>query len=91
MNNKFPNASVSFNIEMNEDVKDFFIRMINESKSRDQAVRSRIMQLFNEHVRIDMQDDMDADDAIIAYNQLVELFAIGYQCGWNDRNSLCKK
>ena len=48
----------------------------------EEAYKERIRQLFDEHINI---DGKAADEA---YNQILQVFAIGYQCGWNDHYSL---
>ena len=74
--------TLTFQVEASEDVKAFFDRMQKESKETEEAYKERIRQLFDEHINIDGK----ADDE--TYNQVLQVFAIGYQCGWNDHYSL---
>ena len=74
--------TLTFQVEASEDMKAFFDRMQKESKEKEEAYKERIRQLFNEHINI---DGKAADEA---YNQILQVFAIGYQCGWNDHYSL---
>ena len=74
--------TLTFQVEASEDMKAFFDRMLKESKEKEEAYKERIRQLFDEHINI---DGKAADEA---YNQILQVFAIGYQCGWNDHYSL---
>jgi hypothetical protein len=74
--------TLTFQVEASEEMKAFFDRMLKESKEKEEAYKERIRQLFNEHINI---DGKAADEA---YNQILQVFAIGYQCGWNDHYSL---
>lgn len=74
----FPDASISFDIEVNEETNAFIQRMFDESKGREDAIRERIMQLFNEHIQI---EEWVPDDAKTVFQNI---FSIGYQLGWND-------
>jgi hypothetical protein len=58
--------------------------MLKEMKDQETAIRERIEQLFGEYVTI------ECDKKDKAYKYMMELFAIGYQLGWNDRHSLDK-
>ncbi len=73
----FPSWSVTFQIEADEKMKDFFARMEREHKELEIAVRERIVQLFHEFVTLERP-------AKIAENKFFDLFSIGYQLGWND-------
>ena len=74
--------SLTFQVEASEDMKAFFDRMQKESKEREEAYKERIRQLFNEHINI------DGEAADEFYNKILQVFAIGYQCGWNDHYSI---
>ena len=74
--------SLTFQVEASEDMKAFFDRMQKESKEKEEAYKERIRQLFNEHINI------DGETADEFYNKILQVFAIGYQCGWNDHYSL---
>ena len=80
-------SSMSFTFDMkpNEESRAFFERMMNEYKERDEAFKERIKQLFDEHIGV------GGEKADEAYNQVLQVFAIGYQCGWNDLYSIKKK
>lgn len=77
--------TLTFQVEASEDAKAFFDRMLKEDKEREEAYKERIRQLFNEHINI------DEDVADELYNKVLQVFAIGYQCGWNDHYSLFQK
>ena len=74
--------TLTFQVEASEDMKAFFDRMQKESKEKEEAYKERIRQLFNEHINI------DGEAAVEFYNKILQVFAIGYQCGWNDHYSL---
>ena len=80
-------SSMSFTFDMkpDEESKAFFQRMLDEYKERDEAFKERIKQLFDEHIGV------GGEKADEAYSQVLQVFAIGYQCGWNDLYSLNKK
>lgn len=78
-------TTLTFDMNVDEEGKAFFERMLKEMKDKETAIRERIEQLFGEYVMIGggKKDE--------AYQDLLKLFAIGYQLGWNDRHSLDKK
>lgn len=78
-------TTLSFRMEVNEEGKAYFERMLKEMKDKETAIRERIEQLFGEYVMIGGEKKDEA------YQDLLKLFAIGYQLGWNDRHSLDKK
>jgi hypothetical protein len=78
-------TTLSFRMEVNEEGKAYFERMLKEMKDKETAIRERIEQLFGEYVMIGGEKKDEA------YQDLLQLFAIGYQLGWNDRHSLDKK
>ena len=78
-------TTLSFKMEVNEEGKAYFERMLKEMKDKETAIRERIEQLFGEYVMIGGEKKDEA------YQDLLQLFAIGYQLGWNDRHSLDKK
>lgn len=86
-NNDNPNTvKISFDIKMNEDIKDFITRMDAEFKSHELVMRKRIEQLFREWSNIDKVDIPKE-----LYDQLLGLFTAGYQLGWNDHYNLTKE
>ena len=80
--NKQGDYSVSFDVKMSEEANAFFERQMNKLKEKEESFKERIMQLFKEHVLI----DGEAPEAVV--NQVLTVFSIGYQCGWNDYYSL---
>lgn len=78
-------TSFSFDVKPDEETTAFFQRMENEFKEREEAFKERIRQLFDEHIGV------GGEKADEAYNQVLQVFAIGYQCGWNDFYSLNQK
>ena len=80
LNNK-KNMNITFKIEPNEDAKAFFERMMKDFVAREEMFKKRIKQLFDEEIEIE-------GEATKSYNQILQVFAIGYQHGWNDLHSL---
>lgn len=78
------NKTISFKMEVGEETKDFFNRMIQEEKEREEAFRERIQQLFDENIQV---DGVERD---AAYRQILQVFAIGYQLGWRDHYEITK-
>lgn len=76
------NWSTAFYMEVSEETKAFFERMDKEAKEREDAIRERIQQLFDEYIKVDGEKRDEA------YCQIRQVFAIGYQLGWNDHYSL---
>ena len=76
--------TLSFKVEPNEDAKTFFERMQKEQTEREEVFKKRIKQLFDEEIVV---GGGKADEA---YKQILQVFAIGYQHGWNDLYSLHK-
>lgn len=79
-NNK-KNMNITFKIEPNEDAKAFFERMMKDFVAREEMFKKRIKQLFDEEIEIE-------GEATKSYNKILQVFAIGYQHGWNDLHSL---
>jgi hypothetical protein len=86
MNNEnWKNRSMSFDIKVDEEdarIMDQFKMLAEECDTFEKAIAERIEYLFNAHVKVDGKEK----DA--AYQQLLQLFSIGYQCGWNDYKSI---
>ena len=80
-NNK-KNMNITFKIEPNEDAKAFFERMMKDFVAREEMFKKRIKQLFDEEI------GFEGEEAAKAYNKILQVFAIGYQHGWNDLHSL---
>lgn len=70
--------SFQFDVEPDEKIKDFALRMLSEHREYEEAVRKRIKQLFDEYVKI------DGELAEAGYISILNVFAVGYQLGWND-------
>jgi len=82
---KFPDGSITFDIECNEEARDFFKSIYAEHIEIEKAIKERIKQLFEEFVEVGGQGDKD-----FAYKQFLTLFGIGYQLGWNDYKNIIK-
>ena len=80
---KFPNKTISFDIPVDEKAVDFFKRMQEEMMDNEKAIRARIKQLFDEFIGVE-----DRTTAQKAYQQVMTVFGIGYQLGWNDRKAV---
>lgn len=78
-------TTLSFRMETNEEGKAYFDRMLREKKDKETAIRERIEQLFGEYIQIDGEKRDEA------YQQVLKVFAIGYQLGWNDQYSINAK
>lgn len=78
------NMTLSFKVEPNEEANAFFERMQKELAEHEEAFKKRIRQLFDEEIGV------RGDKADEAYKQILQVFAIGYQHGWNDLYSLHK-
>ena len=76
------NKTLTFRVEPNEEAKAFFERMQKEQTEREEAFKKRIKQLFDEEIGV------GGDKADKAYKQVLQVFTIGYQHGWNDLYSL---
>lgn len=74
--------TMTFDMRVDETMEDFVMQMQAEMKDREEAFRERIKQLFDEYIKIDGETPSEA------YNQILQIFAIGYQNGWNDHYSL---
>lgn len=77
--------TITFDMQVDESMEDFVTKMQAELKDREEAFRKRIEQLFDEYIKIDGEKKDEA------YNQILQIFAIGYQHGWNDHYSLSAK
>lgn len=81
----FPDSTISFGITTTEEARDFFGRMKSEHvELLKDAVEKRIQQVFNEHIVIEGKEKEIFSEA---YEQVLEVFSIGYKCGWNDLRS----
>lgn len=78
------NLEMTFKVEPNEEAKAFFERMLKESTELEESFKKRIKQLFDEEIEV---GGVKADEA---YKQILQVFTIGYQHGWNDHYSLYK-
>ena len=80
---QFPNKSISFDIPCDEKTMEFFKRMQEEHVEAEKAIQERIKQLLDEFV-----DIVDKTTDQKAYSQVLKIFGIGYQLGWNDRKAV---
>ena len=80
---RFPNKTISFDIQCDEKAMDFFTRMQEEHMEAKKAMQARIKSLFDEFIGVE-----DKTTAQQAYNQVLTCFSIGYQLGWNDRKAV---
>ena len=80
---QFPNKTISFDITCDENTMDFFKRMQEEHVETQKAIQQRIKQLLDEFV-----DVVDKTTEQKAYDQVLKIFSIGYQLGWNDRKAV---
>ena len=78
------NMNLTFKVKPAEDATAFFDRMMKDFTEREKAFKIRIKQLFDENIGV---EGTMADEA---YEQILQVFAIGYQHGWNDFHSLYK-
>lgn len=74
--------TITFDMQVDESIEDFVTKMQEELKDHEEALRKRIEQLFDEYIQIGGEKKDEA------YNQILQIFAIGYQLGWNDHYSL---
>lgn len=77
--------TITFDMRVDEAMEDFVMQMQAEMKDREEAFRKRIEQLFDEYIKIDGEKKDET------YGQILQIFAIGYQHGWNDHCSLSAK
>lgn len=79
------NLHLTFDMPADERMEDFVDRMAKEHAERREAFARRIKQLFDEKVELEgpRKDE--------AYRQLLNLFSVGYQCGWADLKRLQDK
>ena len=82
-NDNWKNPSMSFNLKVDEkNVPETFNKLMEDFDTFEAAMEERIKHLFKTHVTVS-GPEKDA-----AYQQLLKLFSIGYQCGWNDYKSI---
>lgn len=82
-NNNKTTFTTTFKIENDESVKAFISRMLEDEKEHQEIFTKRIEQLFKEHITL-----INGGFSESVCNQLSQLFAIGYQLGWNDHCEL---
>ena len=77
--------SVSFDLPVDEKMKEFIDKMDKEHKEIEDVFTARIKRLFEQYVGLD-------GEANRLHDKLLVLFSLGYQFGWNDHiNSLIDK
>ena len=77
--------TLSFLMETNEESKAYFDRMLREMKDKETSIRERIEQLFGEYIQIGGEERDEV------YQEVLQVFAIGYKLGWNDHYSISTK
>ena len=76
---------MSFDIKVDEEdarIMGQFKMLAEECDTFEKAIGERIEYLFNAHVEV------DGKKKDTAFQQLLQLFSIGYKCGWNDYKSI---
>lgn len=81
MSNHTNKLSISSKASADEKARDFFNRMVEEQKEQDEAISERIVQLFDEFFEVSTNNKKNIDC-------LKQVFAIGYELGWNDYYNL---
>ena len=82
-NENWKNPSMSFDLAVDaESVPKKLNKLIEDFDTFEAAIEERLKYLFKTHVTVS-GPEKDA-----AYQQLLKLFSIGYQCGWNDYKSI---
>ena len=79
-------SGTAFMLSTEEDINDFFKRELERSDMFRDLVKARIQQLFDEYIKIDHKLDTEEFDE--AYTTIRQVFAIGYQLGWNDQHEI---
>ena len=78
-------VSMSFDVEADEAAVDSFKRLMKEFDDFEKAANVRTKQLFDKYIRI------AGEKADEAYNQVLNVFRVGYMNGWNDRKEVDDK
>jgi hypothetical protein len=79
------NLSVTFDVKPDEKMQAFVERMLKEHEEREEAFMKRIKQLFDEKIKLGGPKKEEV------YRQVLNVFSLGYQCGWADLKSLYDK
>ena len=69
--------SVSFDLPVDEKMKEFIDKMDKEHKETEDVFNARIKKLFEQYVELD-------EAASLGYDKFLALFRLGYELGWND-------
>ena len=69
--------SVSFDLPVDEKMKEFIDKMDKEHKEVEDVFNARIKKLFEQYVELD-------EAASLGYDKFLALFRLGYELGWND-------
>ena len=77
------NISISFQMPVDEKMKEFINRIEEEDKEINDAFKERVKKLFDEYITLE-------GIAISGYDKFLGLFSLGYQLGWNDHYDLIK-
>ena len=75
--------SVSFDLPVDEKMKEFIDKMDKEHKEIEDVFTARIKKLFEKHVELD-------EAASLGYDKFLSLFRLGYGLGWNDHSDMLK-
>ena len=76
--------SVSFDLPVDEKMKEFIDNIDKEHKEIEDVFTARIKMLFNQYVELDGVEEC-------LYNKVVALFSLGYELGWNDHYEITKE
>ena len=84
MSNKklFPSGSITFDLECDEKMTEFLKRTHEEQMALNEAIKDRINKLFDKYIGCDSEETRKVG---------VQVFAIGYQLGYNDCHSVLEE
>ena len=75
--------SVSFDLPVDEKMKEFIDKMDKEHKEVEDVFTARIKKLFEQYVELN-------EAASLGYDKFLSLFRLGYELGWNDHSDMLK-
>ena len=75
--------SVSFDLPVDEKMKEFIDKMDKEHKEVEDVFNARIKKLFEQYVELN-------EAAYLGYDKFLALFRLGYELGWNDHSDILK-
>ena len=82
---KADSYSMSFDLKADEEAVEFFNKTMKELQDSEEALKSRIKQLFDEFISIGGEKREEG------YKEILNVFALGYGLGWNDRKKVDEK